>query len=105
MQLSKKLTILVMVALLLSSLAVADTIEVWLTGHSNEELSIIRELTESNFTAKTGISVNFTGLSWADNESRYLLAAASGEAPDVAGAGALFLPELGLRGALIDLST
>lgn len=105
MQLSKKLTILVMVALLLSSLAVADTIEVWLTGHSNEELSIIRELTESNFTAKTGISVNFTGLSWTDNESRYLLAAASGEAPDVAGAGALFLPELGLRGALIDLST
>lgn len=105
MRLSKKLTILVVVLSLLSSIAFAKTIDVWLTGHMNEQLGIIQELTETNFTAKTGIAVNFTSLSWADNENRYLLAAASGEAPDVGGGGALFLPELGLRGALIDLST
>ena len=82
----------------------AKTIKVWLTGHSNEQLRIISDLTESQFTAKTGIAVEFTSLSWADNENRFLLAAASGDVPDVAGAGALFLPELGLRGALIDLT-
>ena len=35
----------------------AKTIKVWLTGHSNEQLRIISDLTESQFTAKTGIAV------------------------------------------------
>ncbi|HOA90676.1 MAG: ABC transporter substrate-binding protein [Bacillota bacterium] len=94
-----------MVFSLLSVFALAETIEVWLTGHSNEEMRIIRDLTDELFTPRTGIEVEYTLLSWADNENRFLLAAASGDAPDVGASGALFLPELGLRGALIDLRT
>lgn len=105
MNLTKRLSIMLMVLLLISTFASAKvTIDVWLTGHNNEEMSILKELTETQFTSKTGISVNYTNLSWADSENRFLMAAASGEAPDVGGAGALFLPELGLRGAMVDLS-
>lgn len=100
----KRIWCLLVAILVLSSIASAVSIDVWLTGHNNEEMGIIKELTESQFTAQTGITVNYTNLSWSDFENRFLLAAASGEAPDVGGAGALFLPELGLRGALIDLS-
>ncbi len=87
------------------SLATNNSISVWLTGHTNEEMAIIRELTKSLFTTQTGISVSFDNLSWSDFENRFLMAAAVGETPDVGGAGAMFLPELGLRGALIDLRT
>lgn len=101
----QKVFLLVLVFVVLGCLVIAESIEVWLTGHNNEELRIIRDITEAGFTARTGIEVDYTLLSWGDNENRYLMAAASGEAPDVGGAGALFLPELGLRGALVDLST
>src|SRR5690606_37878969 len=57
------------------------------------------------FTAQTGIHVNYVVFTVADSETRYLLAAAAGEGPDIAGSGPLFLPEMGLRGALVDLST
>jgi len=100
----EKLVITAMIICLVSFCTFAKSIEVWLTGHSNEEMGIIQELTEATFTAQTGIAVNYTTLSWGDNENRFLLAAASGEAPDVGGTGGLFLPELGLRGAMIDLS-
>jgi ABC-type glycerol-3-phosphate transport system substrate-binding protein len=101
---NKKLGIVLIIMMSLSILVCAKEIDVWLTGHSNEEMSILKEITETRFTADTGIDVNYTVLSWGDFENRFLLAAASNEAPDVGGAGALFLPELGLRGALMDLS-
>lgn len=85
--------------------AANNPLSVWLTGHTNEEMAIIRDLTQTLFTSLTGISVSFLNLSWSDFENRFLMAAAVGETPDVGGAGAMFLPELGLRGALIDLST
>ena len=68
----------------------ADKISVWLT--------------ESEFTAQTGIAVEYNNLSWGDFENRFLMAAASGDAPDVCGSGSLFLPDLGVRGAMIDLT-
>ena len=103
----KKGTVFLLFALLcvLASTLHAVEIDVWLVGHSNEQVEIIRELTEDIFTKNTGISVVYTNLGWADIETKYLMAAASGDTPDVGAAGALFLPELGLRGALIDLST
>lgn len=104
----KKTLFFVLLVFLIStyaSLAKVTEIDVWLTGHSNEEMRIIKEITEANFTSKTGVKVNYTSLSWSDNENRFLMGAASGDGPDVAGAGPLFLPELGLRGALIDLTT
>ncbi|HHY19867.1 MAG TPA: extracellular solute-binding protein [Firmicutes bacterium] len=105
MKLTRRLSLVLAVILVLGVFTNAKTISVWLTGHSNEEMSIIREVTETTFTSKTGISVDYTNLSWGDFENRFLMAAASGEAPDVGGAGALFIPELGLRGALVDLTT
>ncbi len=106
MTFSKRLSIILAVLLCVGGFAsAADNITVWLTGHNNEEMAIIKDITQSSFTAKTGIEVQYTNLSWADFENRFLMAAASGDAPDVGGAGALFLPELGLRGALVDLST
>ncbi|HHY19374.1 MAG TPA: extracellular solute-binding protein [Firmicutes bacterium] len=101
----KRSFLLICLMLSVSTLALAATeIDVWLTGHSNEEMRIIKEITETSFTAKTGIKVNYTLLSWTDNENRFLMAAATGDAPDVGGSGPLFLPELGLRGALMDLT-
>ena len=105
MKLTKKLSVILLVLALISTMTLAtDKITVWLTGHNNEEMGIIKDVTEASFTAKTGIAVEYTNLSWGDFETRFLLAAASGEAPDVGGAGALFIPELGLRGAMMDLS-
>ncbi|MDD2430943.1 MAG: extracellular solute-binding protein [Bacillota bacterium] len=93
-------------AIVIVSLPVfALEIDVWLTGLTNEQLRIVSEVTENDFTSKTGINVNFMVFTVSDTETKLLLAAASGEGPDIAGSGPLFLPELGLRGALIDLST
>ncbi len=104
MKIKKGYVILLIVLVLSCLVSAADKITVWLTGHSNEEIAIIRSLTETTFTAQTGIAVDFSNLSWSDFENRFLMAAASGDAPDVGGAGTLFLPELGVRGALIDLT-
>ena len=62
----------------LASTLHAVEIDVWLVGHSNEQVEIIRELTEDIFTKNTGISVVYTNLGWADIETKYLMAAASG---------------------------
>jgi ABC-type glycerol-3-phosphate transport system substrate-binding protein len=102
--LNKKIFALIVVLVLLSNLALAKTLTVWITGHSNEELNIMKEMIDEQFSPKFGVEVAVTGLSWADNESKYLLAAASGDVPDVGSAGGLFLPELGLRGALVNLT-
>lgn len=100
----KKTTFTVIVIMLLSALTFAKPLEVWLTGLTNEELSIFREMS-ADYTKKYGVEVVFSNLSWGDFESRFILAAASGETPDVGGMGPLFAPELGLRGAIIDLKT
>ncbi len=90
---------------LICSFASAKTLSVWFTGHSNEILSIIKDLIDRKFSPKFGVDVEITGLTWTDNETKYLLASASNDVPDVGATGALFLPELGLRGALVDLRT
>ncbi|MDD2431800.1 MAG: extracellular solute-binding protein [Firmicutes bacterium] len=102
---TKRIFLIVLILSFVSAVLQANQIEVWLPGHSNEEMAIIKQLTEETFTKDTGISVSYTTLGWADIENRFLMAAVSGEAPDVGGAGALFIPELGLRGALVDLTS
>ncbi len=99
----KKVVVGFIVLILVSSFVSAKTITVWLTGVNNEILNVYKELTEESFTKKTGININFTTLSWGDFETRFILAAASGDAPDIGGMGPLFAPELGVRGAIIDL--
>ncbi len=101
----RKKSLVLLCFLLICSLASAKTLTVWFTGHSNEILSIIKDLIDRKFSPKYGVDVEITGLSWTDNETKYLLASASNDVPDVGSTGALFLPELGLRGALVDLRT
>lgn len=99
---TKRLALICLI-IMLSAFVSAKTLTVWLTGVNNEVLNIYRDLVEEKFTPVTGIEVEFTNLSWGDFENRFILAAATGDAPDVGGMGPLFAPELGIRGAVIDL--
>ena len=99
----KKHVVGLLVLFLLSFVAGAKTLTVWVTGVNNEILNVYKELTRETFTSQTGIDVEYTNLSWGDFETRFIMAAASGDAPDVGGMGPLFAPELGIRGAVIDL--
>lgn len=100
---SQKRVLSLILILLFSVLTTAKTLTVWVTGVNNEILNVYRELVRESYTVKTGIDVEFTNLSWGDFENKFILAAASGDAPDIGGMGPLFAPELGIRGALIDL--
>lgn len=93
---------IILLVIVLGVISCAKPLDVWLTGLTNEELSIFREMA-TDYTKRYGVEVVFTNLSWADFENRFILAAASGETPDIGGMGPLFAPELGLRGAVIDL--
>lgn len=99
---TRKIFLVFILFSILSFLSYANSIDVWLT-HSNEEMKIVRELAE-DFTKKTGVKVNFTYVNSADSETVFLMAAASNTAYDVGLVGSLFAPELGLRGAVIDLT-
>lgn len=99
-----KFLCLLLTVIIFSFIISAKPLEVWLTGLTNEELSIFREMA-IDYTQKYGTEVVITNLSWSDFENRFILAAASHETPDIGGMGPLFAPELGLRGAVIDLKT
>lgn len=92
------------VVVLVSITTVAAPLTMWVTGYSNEEKRILNEIIADSFTKKTGIEVSITNLSWNDYEKKYLLAAATGDGPDVAHMGAIVAPQLGVRGALEDLT-
>ncbi|HOL13362.1 MAG TPA: extracellular solute-binding protein [Bacillota bacterium] len=100
----KKIGILAVVLLCLSSIVMAETLEMWVTGYSNEEKRILSEIIEQTFTAQTGIEVRLETVAWGDYEQKYILAAVSGDGPDVAHMGAIVAPQLGVRGALEDLA-
>lgn len=98
----KRQLLVSILVLVLSLPSFAVTIDVWLQ-HTNEEMKILREITDK-FTEKTSIEVNYTYVNPADSETVFLMAAASGTAYDVGGVGSLFAPDLGLRGAVINLA-
>jgi len=76
------------------------TLNVWINRARNY-LDLLQRMTDEDFTAKTGIRVEFTMM---PNEQRLTLAAASGTAPDIALGISNWLPfELGIRGAALDL--
>jgi len=99
----RKRILVVLILSLLTIIVSAKTLTVWVTGVNNEILNVYKELTRESFTKKTGLDVEYTNLSWGDFENKFILAAASGDVPDVGGMGPLFAPELGVRGAVIDL--
>ena len=55
----------------------AKELNIWLVA-STEKAKIIKTLTEQHFTAKTGITANFSTMTWEDAMSKIFLAMASG---------------------------
>lgn len=97
---------LVLIIVLLCSILASTApikLQIWMTGETPERLNIIKDLMAEDFTPKTGITVEFTPLPWTDSDHKILLAAASGETPDIAMTAVLLPAELGIRGVAIDL--
>ncbi|HHY20005.1 MAG TPA: extracellular solute-binding protein [Firmicutes bacterium] len=104
MRLNYRNSLLVLVALVVLSFSVfAAPVQVW-SPQTIEWNKIIQELTDADFTAKTNIPVDIHTIPWAGFEQKYLLAAASGDVPDVGITGSLGPADLGIRGAAVDLS-
>jgi ABC-type glycerol-3-phosphate transport system substrate-binding protein len=97
--------VLVILALLLvfgSVVTTAVELRVWMVGVNNERVKIINEILDADFTPRTGISAQIDPLPWAESDRRMQLAAASGDAPDIALMSGLLAAELGVRGAMVD---
>ena len=69
----------------LSVVAIAAPVKlkIWMTGETPERLQVLTELMDNDLTPRTGISAEFTVLPWTDSDNKFILAAASGESPDV----------------------
>lgn len=100
-----RLFVIICVLFLLSIVAIAAPVKlkIWMTGETPERMKILTEMMDSDFTPKTGITADFTVLPWTDSDNKFLLAAASGESPDVALTSVLLPAEMGIRGAVLDL--
>lgn len=80
--------------------SVEGRLQVWV-NRPRQMLEIIQRMTDTDFTAKTGIAVDFSIM---PDESKLILAKASGSAPDVAlSVTTSRVYELAVRGALVDL--
>lgn len=88
--------------LIIASLAVASPVQVW-SIFSQEQTKIYQELTDQYFTPETGIEVLITAIPSSGYEQKYLLAAVSGDVPEVGISGSLGPADLGVRGAAVDL--
>ena len=93
---------LVLFALILTFTVSADTVIVW-SPWTVEWNRVIQKLTDEEFTPKTGIEVKIVAIPAADMETKLLLAAASGDVPDIGITGSLGPADLGVRGAAVDL--
>lgn len=62
----KKIFVGLVLCVILTAFAVALELDVWLTGFTNEQMRIISDITESQFTAQTGIHVNYVVFTVAD---------------------------------------
>lgn len=103
MKKGSSIVFLLVIFLLCSLLSSAVQLRAWMVGISNEQAKIIQDILEEDFTPKTGIEVLIDPLPWADSDRRMMLAAASGDAPDIALMSGLLAAELGIRGAMVDL--
>lgn len=78
-----------------------NALEVWVS-HSQLHLELLQHLTDTMFTAETGIQVNMTLM---PNDTNLILANAGGRAPDVAVGISAHLPfQMAIRGAAADLT-
>ncbi|HHY18311.1 MAG TPA: extracellular solute-binding protein [Firmicutes bacterium] len=99
----KGLTFLLALFLSFTTFAQTKTIEVWQVGMGNEAISLLQNIIEDDFTSKTGIRVRLRAFAWEDMQNRVLLAAASGDTPDIVSGAPDHMVEYGVRDAVIDL--
>lgn len=100
--LMKKTFLVTFLALVITVGAMAQVIDVWLYGFTNEMAKVVSGMIDREFTPKTGIEVRVSPLSWEDG-NKVFLALISGDAPDVLSAGTSGMLEYGLRGSVLDL--
>lgn len=102
----KKLGVLLVLCVLLTFSAAAQerSITIW-AAWANEWVNIFQELSNKEFTPATGIEVEIEALPWDSFEQKFLLAAATGDVPDVGLTGGLGPADLGVRGAVVDLKS
>ncbi len=91
------------VFLTVAALASPVKLKIWMTGETPERIQVLTDLMDSDLTPRTGISAEFTVLPWTDSDNKFILAAASGESPDVALTAVLLPAEMGIRGAALDM--
>ncbi len=97
-------TSVVLIFLLVSILASAVEITAWVT-YGGVMGNILKDLIETDFTPKTGITVNYEPyIIDGSYFMKVLLAVATGDAPDVMTLGAAQVVDLAVRNALVDLS-
>ncbi len=99
----KKRIMVLFIFTLLTLAVLASPVQVW-SPQSLEWNKIIQELTDAYFTPATKIPVQVQSIPWSGFEQKYLLAAASGDVPEVGITGSLGPADLGIRGAAVDLS-
>lgn len=79
------------------------TLDVWQVGMGNEAIAILQSIIEEEFTSKTGIRVRLRVFGWSDMQNKVLLAAASGDTPDIVSGAPDHMVEYGIRDAVIDM--
>lgn len=79
-----------------------ESLQVWV-NRPRQYLEIMQKMIDEDFTKETGIEVD---LSLMPDQNKLILANASGDAPDIATGINYAIPfELGVRGAIVDLTT
>ncbi len=96
------LVLLVCLLLVVSVAAKQTTLNIW-AAWALEWCAIYQEITDKYFTPETGIEVKIDALPWDGFEQKFLLAAATGDVPDVGLTGGLGPADLGVRGAVVNL--
>ncbi len=98
----KMLVVALCLILTLGVAAKEKTLQIW-AAWAGEWCNIYQEISNREFTSKTGIPVKISVLPWDSFEQKFLLAAATGDVPDIGLTGGLGPSDLGVRGAVVDL--
>lgn len=100
---TKKLLLAFAVTCLVAGLAFAEKLVVW-TWYGAELGQVFQELVKTDFTAKTGIEVEIEVVPIDGIMNKLLLSFIGGDAPDIVELYSNQVVELGIRGALLNLS-
>ncbi|MFY9450716.1 MAG: extracellular solute-binding protein, partial [Bacillota bacterium] len=99
----RRFLIALCILLVLSAAAFAEKITLW-TWYDGSLGVIFRKLVQEEFVQKTGIEVEILTVPIADIVNKLLLAYIGGDAPDVVELYTNQVVDLGVRGALMDLT-